>query len=306
MKWHKYRLRTIIVQSGISKQAYYRKVSRNHSENNEQTHCIGVILQARQLHPGMGLRQIWELSRPPLGRDAFISIGMYACLGQKPPRNPVRTTFSVKSNRYNNLLTGKRLTSVNQLWVCDITYFQDKSKNTYYLFFLMDAYSRRIIGYSGADDLRAIHAIKALTMALKSRAIKDYKGTLIHHSDRGSQYVANKYTQTLEKANIRISMCQSALENAFIERVHGTIKNQYLCLRPINSLKSLLFWLKKDVSAYNHQRPHSALKGMTPVEFENKLSTIPINQRTKLAIYTSNHEYFENSNPNQLSLFCSI
>lgn len=254
----------------------------------------------------MGLRQIWELSRPPLGRDAFISIGMYAGLGQKPPRSPIRTTFSLKSNRYRNLLTGKRLTSVNQLWVCDITYFQDKSKNTYYLFFLMDAYSRRILGYSGADDLRATHAIKALTMALKARAIKDYKGTLIHHSDRGSQYIANKYTQLLEKTNIRISMCQSALENAFIERVHGTIKNQYLVFRPINSLKSLLFWLKKDIYLYNYKRPHSALKGMTPVEFENSLSTIPINQRTKLAIFTNNNEQFKNTNPNQLSLFYTI
>ena len=254
----------------------------------------------------MGLRQIWELTRPPLGRDAFINLGMAVGLGQDPPQNPVRTTFSVKSNRYSNLLTGKRLTDVNQLWVCDITYFQDKLNNTYYLFFMMDAYSRRIIGYAGADNLRATNATHALNMALKFRSIKDYKGKLIHHSDRGSQYIANEYTQLLEDTNIQISMCQSALENAFVERVHGTIKNQYLVYRPINSLKSLALWLKKDVYAYNYYRPHSALKGMTPVEFENALSTIPVNQRTKLAIFTINHEHFKKLNPNQLSLFYAI
>jgi transposase InsO family protein len=267
---------------------------------------IGIILETRNIHPGMGLRQIWELTKPPLGRDAFINLGMAAGLGQQAPKNPVRTTFSVKSNRYRNLLTNKRLTDVNQLWVCDITYFQDRLNNTYYLFFMMDAYSRRIIGYAGADNLRATNASYALNMALKFRNIKDYKGQLIHHSDRGSQYIANEYTDLLEKTNIQMSMCQSALENAFVERVHGTIKNQYLVYRPINSLKSLVLWLKKDVYAYNHNRPHSSLKGMTPVEFENSLSTIPVSQRTKLPIFTINNEYIRNSNPNQLSLFYAI
>lgn len=82
---------------------------------------MGIITQTRQLHPGMGLRQIWELTHPPMGRDAFMEIGMYAGLGQKTPQKPTRTTFSVKSNRYKNLLIGQHFTSVNQLWVCDIT-----------------------------------------------------------------------------------------------------------------------------------------------------------------------------------------
>lgn len=254
----------------------------------------------------MGLRQIWELTHPPIGRDAFIEIGMYAGLGQKSPQNPVRTTFSVKSNRYSNLLVKKRFTSINQLWVCDITYFQDKQGRTYYLFFLMDAYSRRIIGFCGSDNLRAINAIKTLKMAMACRAIDDYKHDLIHHSDRGTQYIANEYTHILEKANVKISMCQSALENAYVERVHGTIKNQYLTFRPIDSLKSLLFWLEKDVYTYNHKRPHSALDGKTPVEFENYLSTIPVSQRTKMSVFTINAEPKSKIDPNQLSLFCTI
>jgi transposase InsO family protein len=267
---------------------------------------VGIITQTRQLHPGMGLRQIWELTHPPMGRDAFMEIGMYAGLGQKTPQKPTRTTFSVKSNRYKNLLIGQHFTSVNQLWVCDITYFQDKQANTYYLFFLMDAYSRRILGYSAADNLRAINATNTLKMAMKTRNMKDYKHQLIHHSDRGTQYIANEYTQILDNANIKISMCLSALENAYVERVHGTIKNQYLIHRPIDSLKSLQDWLKKDVHSYNYLRPHTSLKGMTPVDFENFLSTIPINQRTKMSVFTNISDAKAKSDSNQLSLFCSI
>jgi putative transposase len=248
---------------------------------------VGMIVQTRQLHPGMGLRQIWEVTRPPIGRDAFIELGMYAGLGQRTTQKPIRTTFSVKSNRYKNLLVGQQFTSVNQLWVCDITYFQDPCGHTYYLFFLMDAYSRKILGYCAADNLRAINAINVLKMAIKSRGIDDYTHQLIHHSDRGSQYIANEYTQILDDANIKISMCLSALENAYIERVHGTIKNQYLNFRPIESLKSLQKWLAKDVYAYNYLRPHTSLKGMTPVDFENYLSTIPISQRTKITAFTN-------------------
>jgi putative transposase len=299
-------MNAVYAQSGISKQAHFQYVSNQEEVANKYGLYIGLIHQTRSIHPGVGLRQIWETTHPPLGRDAFIELGMMAGLGQKIPQSPIRTTFSVKSNRYSNLLATKRFTSINQIWVCDITYFQDKLGNTYYLFFLMDAYSRRIIGYCASDHMRATNAVEVLKMAMKLRMINDYEYQLIHHSDRGSQYISNIYTDLLESANIKISMCQSALENAHIERVNGTIKNQYLAYRPIDSLASLRYWLQKDVDAYNHQRPHSSLKGMTPVAFEEHLLTILVNQRTKMSIFTINDENKKNKIPNQLSLFSSI
>ncbi len=267
---------------------------------------IGLVAETRKIHPGMGLRQIWELTRPKVGRDAFIEVGMKHHLGTVSPQNPVRTTYSIKSNRYSNLLGGKTFTDVNQIWVCDITYFKDKLGNTFYLFFLMDAYSRRIIGHTASDNMRAENAIKVLMMAFKIRGLGEYLFKLIHHSDRGSQYVSNEYTHLLDTAQIQVSMCLSALENAHIERVNGTIKNQYLKYWAIDSLKSLVFYLDKAVQAYNYSRPHRSLKGMPPIKYEQNLLTIPINQRTKMKIFTYKIQPKSKVDKNQLSLFCTI
>jgi hypothetical protein len=292
--------------SGISKQGHQQYMSDCAVFLNKHQVFIGLIDETRRIHPGMGLRQIWELTRPKVGRDAFIEVGMQYSLGTNPPQNPVRTTFSVKSNRYSNLLGGKRFTDVNQLWVCDITYFKDKLGHTFYLFFLMDAYSRRIIGHIASDNMRAENAIKALMMAFKLRGISEYLFKLIHHSDRGSQYVSNDYTDLLDSAKIQISMCLSALENAHIERVNGTIKNQYLKYWQIDSLKSLIFHLNKAVQAYNYSRPHKSLMGLSPVKYEQNLETIPINQRTKMKIFTYKIQPKSKVDKNQLSLFCTI
>lgn len=170
----------------------------------------------------------------------------------------------------------------------------------------MDAYSRRIIGYCGADNLRAENALRALRMAFSCRGVSDYRGGLIHHTDRGTQYTANEYTGALDGAKIGISMCQSALENAYIERVHGTIKNQYLIHRPIDSLDSLRYWLDRDVHTYNHYKPHSRLGDKTPVEFEDSLSIIPISQRATLRVFTKKSGVRNTTDSNQLSLFCTI
>jgi putative transposase len=304
---HPYSLRELIELSGITPSAYYQ-----HLSSLKKRVCIdGVVLlnliaEGRKIHPGMGLRQIWELYLPPMGRDNFIEFGMEHELGAKRPSNPIRTTYSTKSNRYPNLLVKKRFTDVNQVWATDITYFKTKAGVTYYIFTLMDLYSRRILGFHAAANLKASNALIALQMALQERNIKDFKYQLIHHSDRGTQYVWEKYTQTLEHYHIRISMCRSALENVFEERSHGTIKNQYLAFRPINNLDDLLFWLKKDIDTYNHLKPHSALNKMTPVQYEQHISNIPIHQRTKFTCFTLKNQPIIKNNPNQLSLFSTI
>ena len=90
----------------------------------------------------------------------------------------------------------------------------------------MDVYSRRIVGYSVADHMRAEQNIRALQMALDLRGVKDYDQKLIHHSDKGSQYISDDYTELLNDFGIEISMCNIVYENAHIERVNGIIKNQ--------------------------------------------------------------------------------
>ncbi len=238
------------------------------------------------MHPGMGLRSIYETFDPEgIGRDAFIALGLRSGFRLRAVHKTVRTTFSVKSNKYRNLLEGRKFTDVNQVWSSDITYFKI-GESTYYIVLMMDVYSRRIIGYSVADNMRAEQNIKALQMALDLRNIDHYAQELIHHSDKGSQYVSNDYTDLLTDFGIQISMCNIVYENAHIERVNGIIKNQYLYRWEIKNFRDLCKKLQQAIWAYNFEKQHRSLGKLTPVEFEESLKELTMKQREELVIYT--------------------
>jgi len=279
-------MKSVYQLCGISKQSHYKAVEFEKTAIEKEPLYVGFILQIRELHPGMGLRTIYEKYEPQgIGRDAFIELGLRNGFRLKAVHKSVRTTFSVKSNRYRNLLDGKRFTDVNQIWTSDITYFKI-GEQTYYIVLIMDVYSRRIIGYSVADNMRAEQNVKALQMALNLRAVDNYNDGLIHHSDRGGQYISDDYTDLLGDFGIRISMCNMVYENAHIERVNGVIKNQYLYRWKINSFMQLSRKLEKAIWAYNFEKPHSKLGKLSPVEFEESLKELSFEQREELIIYT--------------------
>lgn len=249
----------------------------------------------------MGLRLMYEQFNPEgIGRDAFISIGLQHGFRIKAAINPVITTRSVKYSLYPNLIVDKKLTNVNQLWVSDLFYFHLNGKH-YYVVLIMDAYSRRIIGYSVADNMRAEQNVKALNMALQLRGIQTYNDQLIHHSDRGSQYISEVYTSLLSEYDIRISMCTNVLDNSYMERANGTIKNSYLKLWPIKTelqLKSQ--YIHKAIDGYNN-RQHQSIGKKTPFEFETYVNELSVKERPVMKVFTVSNQNSEN--PNQLSLF---
>ena len=102
-----------------------------------------------------------------------------------------------------NLVRGLQLSGLDQLWVADITYIRLQEEFAY-LAVVLDAFSRRVIGWAMADHLRASLAIEALNMALAER--RPAWGSLIHHSDRGVQYACGDYTKRLEAHGIAASM----------------------------------------------------------------------------------------------------
>ena len=258
------------------------------------------MYEIRELHPGMGIRKMYEQFNPEgIGRDAFIALGLEEGLRLRSISNPRKTTWSVKSSRYRNLLAAHRFTNVNQIWASDIFYFPIGTRH-YYIVLIMDVYSRRILGYSAADNLRAENNIRALGMALNLRGINDYQKKLIHHSDRGSQYISDDYTSLLDDFGIRISMCSNVLENAHIERANGTIKNQYLKRWNITKPNSLRRYLQKAIKAYNN-RAHDSLEKQTPIEFETYVKELTKEQKPVLEIFTMNKQISDN--PNQLILF---
>jgi transposase InsO family protein len=285
--------------NGISKQGHFDALQRAiHIELKEPCY-VGFIASIRDLHPGMGLRKVYEQFSPEgIGRDAFISLGLRAGYRLKSLLDkPHRTTFSVKSNRFTNLLGGKWFTDVNQVWVSDLFYFPLNDKH-YYVVLIMDVYSRKIVGYSVADNMRAENNINALQAALTLRGINDYKKELIHHSDRGSQYVSDDYTNLLDDYGIAISMCIDVLENAHSERANGTIKNEYLSRWSITDFAELKIKVKLAIDNYNN-RLHWSI-GATPNNYEIALKEMPIESKTKMEIFTINKAKINSS---QIELF---
>jgi len=286
----------------ISRQAHHQAIRYVVRQSEKELIYVGLMAQAREIHPGMGLRTIYDMMAPDgIGRDAFIALGLQEGYRLKVVENKTRTTYSIKSHRYINLLANKKFTSVNQIWSSDITYF-DCLGRFYYLVFIMDVYSRRIVGYNVADSMRAENNFAALKMALNLRGISNYDKELIHHSDKGSQYVSDIYTQTLEEYGIKISMCTEVYENTHIERINDTIKNQYLKRMEIKKVKELQQKTKQAIDAYNFHRPHQSLNGISPVQYEEQLKTIALENRKKMEIFTI-PKNTEESNPNQLKLF---
>lgn len=271
---------------GISRQAHHKALQRQLHEQQKAELYVRSMEQVREIHPGMGLRTIYEMLQPEgIGRDAFVALGLQEGFRLKSVEKQTRTTYSVKSRRYGNLLGDMEFDGINQVWSSDITYLYCLDQ-FFYIVLIMDVYSRRIIGYNIADNMRAENNLAALQMALELRGTENYRQSLIHHSDKGTQYASDAYTETLDRYEIRISMCNEVYENTHIERVNDTIKNQYLNRMEISSKRQLETKVNETIKAYNESRPHQSLNRMSPAEYENYLLRTPKDKRSKMKVYT--------------------
>ena len=150
--------------------------------------------------------------------------------------------------------------------------------------FIIDVYSRRIVGYAVNKTLHAEGNIKALLMLFKTRAGSSLKA-MIHHSDRGSQYIDSKYKKLLTDKDIEISMCDQAWKNAYTERINRTIKEEYLDGWDIKDYQALRTSVAKAVKHYNSKRRHQGLKWKSHLQFEEELEKLPHDQKPKMKIY---------------------
>lgn len=288
--------------ANITKQAHLSFINRQELQQQELLIVLNAIAELRIMHPQMGAKKMYLLLKPEnIGRDKFIALAIANGYGVQKQRNFQRTTYNSHIYKYKNLINGTVIFCINNIWVSDITYFKVE-ENCYYLTFILDLYSRRILGSIAYPSLEAKANLYALNMAFKTRAIEHYDN-LIHHSDRGTQYTSNAYTEALLKKNIRISMCDSVYENTHCERVNGIIKNEYLQHWTINNFSTLKRCLKQAVYLYNYKRPHMALNYMNPVDYEEHLKTVPLSERKALHLYTSNTLEETDKYMNQLQLF---
>jgi transposase InsO family protein len=158
--------------------------------------------------------------------------------------------------------------TVNQLWVADITYVR-LDEAFVYLAVILDAFSRKVVGWAMAEHLRAELALAALEMALAQRNITP--GGLIHHSDRGVQYACGDYIQRLEQAGIQPSMSRAGCpwDNAMAESWMRTLKREEVDGRAYCDLAEATAAIGQFIDAvYNRQRLHSALSYLAPEAYE--------------------------------------
>lgn len=250
-------------------------------ELNDLIHQVDVI---RADHPGCGVEKLYKTLLPKtMGRDKFCKIFMELGYCVKVMKNYTRTTVPTWFD-YPNLIEGMQVTRPYQVLQSDITYFDINGK-FYYLVFIIDVYTREILGYNVGDNMRAQCNINALKMALDKIPAQCLEN-MIHHSDRGSQYGSKEYVQLLKSNSVRVSMGEIAQDNAFAERINGTIKNEYLKHWHIPDFKNLKKKTKKAVNHYNNLRLHLAFNNeYSPLEFKKTLLDLDNQKRPKVIIY---------------------
>lgn len=172
---------------------------------------------------------------------------------------------------YPNLISGKSITGINQIWAADITYIRIAT-GFVYLAVILDLFSRRIVGWALSKALTHKFTLDALRIAIDKR--KPLPG-LIHHSDQGVQYASAKYVEELNNHKIQISMSRKGnpYDNAFVESFIKTLKKEEVHLWQYESFVDVIERIPYFIDqVYNRKRVHSKIGYLPPVEFETILA----------------------------------
>jgi transposase InsO family protein len=273
---------------GLTRQAYYQSKNRVEKDLIKQEILLDKIGDIRKDHKRLGGRKLFfkletfmDEHNIKMGRDAFFDLLRdNKLLIKQRKRHHVTTNSNHWMKKYPHLIKDIEPIGPNHVWVSDITYWKTKGGH-YYISFITDAYSRKIVGYHVADTMEAIESATALKMAIKTLKISA-KG-LIHHSDRGSQYCSSIYVNILKKEGIKISMTENGdpLENAIAERINGIIKGEYLFDYLIKTLLNAKEVLKSVVKLYNEDRPHSSIGNAVPSKVHSNDTDIEIKRLWK-------------------------
>ncbi len=256
---------------GISRQAYYKRIQKAQKLDEQRVLILDLIKPVRKKMYRIGTIKIYDKIKNGLmknnikmGRDKLFDFLRFEKLLVPKKRNYTKTTNSFhRYRKYKNIVKDLDVKRPEQVWVSDITYIKMQGRNGF-LSLITDYYSKKIVGYYLADNLRTESTLKALEMAIKSRKYPGRK--LIHHSDRGFQYCSPTYTKMLKDNKIKISMTENSdpYENAIAERVNGILKDEFDIAEGFISHIQAVKEISYAISTYNTFRPHFSCEMMTP------------------------------------------
>jgi len=260
----------------IAPSSYYAARSRPASARSIRDTALGADIGRihRANYAVYGARKLWHALRregTTVGRDQvgrlMRGLGLAGAVRGKTKRTTIPSELAPRpADLVERIFTA---VAPNRLWVADLTYVSTWS-GFCYTAFVIDAFSRAIVGWRVSNSLRAELALDALEMAIWSRRAADL-GRLVHHSDRGVQYLSIRYSERLaeEGAVTSVGSKGDSYDNALAESVNGLYKTELIRARgPWRTVDQVELATAAWVAWWNEQRLHTACGDIPPTEFE--------------------------------------
>lgn len=261
--------------AGVSRAGFYRDW-REREPQSEELELRARIQQIVVMHRGRyGYRRVqrdlrdqgWIVNHKRVAR----MMAEDSLLAVRRRKFIVTTESGHALPVYRNLAAHLELTGIDQLWVADITYIRLRGAFLY-LAVVLDAFSRRVVGWALDDSLHAPLVLAALRNAIGER---NPRAGLVHHSDRGIQYASQEYIALLEEHGIEPSMSRAGnpYDNAKCESFIKTLKQEEIYTRDYRDRADLELHIAEFIEQYyNRRRLHSALDYRSPERFEHSLA----------------------------------
>jgi putative transposase len=261
---------------GVSASAYYQRATGQRSERVVEDERLLAVIEATHAtnYYAYGYRRMWKALRragEPVGRDRVKRLMReHEIIGAKRRGKPWRTTIADPKAQRPADLVNRDFTAErpDALWVADFTYLRCW-EGVVFFSFVIDAFSRRIVGWQFAGHMRTDLVLDALRMALTRRQV-GADVDLVHHSDAGSQYTSYAFTQVLDDHAVLASIGSvgDAFDNALAESFVDSFKTELIADRVWRTRSQLELAIVEYVAWFNHERLHQSLNDRPPAEAE--------------------------------------